>query len=370
VPPFRRDDDHSRGSWFPVGAVVIVGLLIGLSSGVAASDPGRGHPGGVPSEMTAARGTDRHTQAPDDLSVRLSAGADQTFPPVYQVIDRLEPEAVLRVWVHGFEAHAQAHVTQCVHARTVACGNRFPVQFDSDGQAFFQYQIRDDFNPVVNDAGGCRAHAARCTLVVEATPGKQRAEIDTIFADDEPEPGVIRVQPSSGLSDGQRVVVDVAGYPPGVGVTAALCAAPDVTGSRRCGAPGPSAPLVVGADGTGSTTLIIDGAPVGSQHVECGRDVPCGISVTSPTVFARARVRPISFAPPSPAVYDGTRVAIGIAAAVVLLGLAVWFIRGTDWSPVGEAAAPEIDAAEYADLDAMIAALPPESDDAVVDRRR
>jgi len=33
---------------------------------------------------------------------------------------------------------------------------------------------------------------------------------------------------------------------------------------------------------------------------------------------------------------------------------------------VGEAAAPEIDDAEYADLDAIIAALPPEEDDELV----
>ncbi len=32
----------------------------------------------------------------------------------------------------------------------------------------------------------------------------------------------------------------------------------------------------------------------------------------------------------------------------------------TDWSAIGEAAAPEIDNAEYADLDAIVAALPPE----------
>ena len=43
----------------------------------------------------------------------------------------------------------------------------------------------------------------------------------------------------------------------------------------------------------------------------------------------------------------------------------LWLIKRTDWSAVGEAAAPEIDDAEYADLDAIIAALPPEEDELV-----
>ena len=41
-----------------------------------------------------------------------------------------------------------------------------------------------------------------------------------------------------------------------------------------------------------------------------------------------------------------------------------------DWSAVGEAAAPEIDDAEYADLDAIIAALPPEEDEVRPDAAR
>ena len=44
-------------------------------------------------------------------------------------------------------------------------------------------------------------------------------------------------------------------------------------------------------------------------------------------------------------------------------------MRRTDWAPVGEVAAPEIDEAAYADLDAIIAALPPEElEDATLDR--
>jgi hypothetical protein len=45
---------------------------------------------------------------------------------------------------------------------------------------------------------------------------------------------------------------------------------------------------------------------------------------------------------------------------VLLVAIAAWLLVRTDWAAVGEAAAPEIDGAEYADLDAIIAALPPE----------
>jgi hypothetical protein len=82
-------------------------------------------------------------------------------------------------------------------------------------------------------------------------------------------------------------------------------------------------------------------------------------------VFARAPVVPITFAAPPGAAYDPTRLALGLALASILVAIAAWLILRSDWSAVGEAAAPEIDDAEYADLDAIIAALPPEEDELV-----
>ena len=82
-------------------------------------------------------------------------------------------------------------------------------------------------------------------------------------------------------------------------------------------------------------------------------------------MFARAPVVPISFAAPPGATYDSTRLVIGLGFALLLLAIAAALLRRTDWSPVGEAAAPEIDDAEYADLDAIIAALPTVEDESV-----
>jgi hypothetical protein len=55
--------------------------------------------------------------------------------------------------------------------------------------------------------------------------------------------------------------------------------------------------------------------------------------------------------------YDPVRLTAGLGVAALLLATAALFVHATDWSAVGEAAAPEIDDVEYADLDAIVAAL-------------
>jgi hypothetical protein len=299
--------------------------------------------------------------------VTIETDDDASFPKEYDVVGRLEPNSVLRVHVVRFESFTRAVAEQCATNEAVPCGNPIPVQFDEDGNARFQYLITDAFLGS-QPAGACRGNAAPCTLVVRALGSQQRAEIQTIFIDPTPPAGRIGVTPSSGLSvGGATVTVEVHDYPPGVHVQAMLCAVPDSIGSR-CGEPGPSAPLVVGPDGSGRTRLVLKPGRVGSQSARCSRTDRCGISVASDAVFTRAPVVPISFAGPPGADYDPTRVALGLGVALLLVGAAIGLIRRTDWSAVGEAAAPEIDDAEYADLDAIIAALPPEEDTVVSGR--
>jgi hypothetical protein len=307
--------------------------------------------------------------------ITVEADDDASFPETYDVADRLTPDTVVQLRVTGFEPFTRAVAEQCTPKASSGCGNQIPVQFDANGEAHFQYLVTDAF---LDDAlfadellrtqpvpGGCRADAAPCTIVVRAADGGRRGEIQTIFVDSIPPPGRIDVHPSTGLSlDGEIVTVTIRDYPPGADLTAMLCAAPDATGSR-CGEPGPSAPLVVGQDGTGSAQLLVEPGRVGSQQAQCSRGDDCGISVASDDVFARAPVVPISFAAPPGAAYDPSRLALALGLAAVLIAVAAWLIVGTDWSAVGEAAAPEIDDAEYADLDAIIAALPPEEDEPV-----
>jgi hypothetical protein len=243
------------------------------------------------------------------------------------------------------------------------------VQSDEDGVARFQYLVTADFafgRPV---PGRCRAGTAPCTVVVSEKFGDDRAQIQTVFGEAVAPPGRIAVTRADGISlDGEAITVSVTDYPPGAEVFAMLCAAPDAVG-RRCGAPGPQAPLVVGPDGTGSTELVIKPGQVGAERASCTRGSDCGISVASPGVFTRAPVVPISFAGRGGASYDAGRLALGLGIALLLIAIAAWLILRSDWSAVGEAAAPEIDDAEYADLDAIIAALPPEEDDELVPSR-
>jgi hypothetical protein len=74
------------------------------------------------------------------------------------------------------------------------------------------------------------------------------------------------------------------------------------------------------------------------------------------------RLATVTFATPPGAEYDAGRLVLGLGVAVLLVAIAAGLIFRTDWSAVGEAAAPEIDDVDYADLDAIIAALPPEEE--------
>ncbi|MDQ1534577.1 MAG: hypothetical protein QOF28_2338 [Actinomycetota bacterium] len=297
--------------------------------------------------------------------VTIEADDETSFPKSYAVVDRLAPDTVLQMRVVGFEPFERAIAEQCASHDLTRCGNRVPVQFDEGGVARFQYLVNDAFLDSEQISGACRFDATPCSIVVRALESGTHAKIQTVFIDTVPSPGQIAVTPAHELSlDGETVTVEVENYPPGAELTATLCGAPDVFGAR-CGEPGPTARLVVGSDGSGHTRLVIKPGAVGTDRVRCFRGDDCGVSVASETVFARAPVVPISFAAPPGSEYDTNRLAIGLAVAVLLAAIAAGLIRRTDWSAVGEAAAPEIDDADYADLDAIIAALPPEEDELV-----
>jgi hypothetical protein len=249
---------------------------------------------------------------------------------------------------------------QCLVTTVSACANRLPVQFDGDGRARFHYLVRDDFRP---GTGGCAADAPRCVVVVRALESDHRTELVTLFHDRLPPAGELEVDPASGLDDGQTVRVAVAGLPAGAAVAVTTCVAPAVEGAARCGAPAATEHLVVGPDGDGATDLTVTSGPIGRSGLRCGDEHTCAIVVMSDSVVVRAPAVPITFALPPGAAYDPARLAVGLTLAAALLAVAVVLLRHTDWSAVGEAAAPEIDEAEYADLDAIIAALPPEPDD-------
>jgi hypothetical protein len=269
------------------------------------------------------------------------------------LLDRLDPRTVLVVTASDFPPDAAGTVAQCGERQGSRCSNRLPVRTDERGGATFQYLVTDAVDP----DGRCRAAALPCT--VELTVGDRTAVIDTVFVDAAPPPGELSVTPRTGLRAGDTVSVAATGFPAGAELTVELCADPARQGTR-CGSPGPEALLRTGPDGAAVTNLVLEPLTVGTAGVECGRQVDCTMVVRGERSAVRARPVPIGFAPAPTAGYDPVRLALGLATAVVLLGVAAWLVRSTDWSPPAEADASAIDDAEYADLDAEAEAFGPE----------
>ena len=287
------------------------------------------------------------------------------FPESYDVADRLVPGTVLRVRVDRLRAVRARGRASSAHRTRGGCGNQVPVQFDGQRRSAFPVP-RDRRLPRPDarwsGAAGPTPRPARSSCA--RSRARARGEIQTVFVDAVPPAGRIDVSPSTGLSlDGETVTVEVHDYPPGARVTAMLCAAPDATGSR-CGDARARRPRSSsGRDGTGRTEL------ASSRHVSASRESRASEATTAasrwcPTMCSperqscrsrsprrRGRLRPD---PSADRARDRRRSCSGSRC---------WLIFCTDWSAVGEAAAPEIDDAEYADLDAIIAALPPEEEE-------
>ncbi len=295
------------------------------------------------------------------VAIRANEVDPTSFPRAYAVVGGLRPDTVLQVRVSGFDEHGTARARQCVMTDVLRCGNALEVQFDHDGNAAFQYLVTTAFADGARD-GDCRLGTPRCAVVVESLDGNRRAEVLTVFVDALPPPGRVQVTPRDGLGDGSVVTVAIADYPPGARAEVLLCAPPAGSGSDRCRDLDPGDSMTVGADGTARTEVAIAAGAVGDAGMFCGRGDNCGVSVVSDALAAPVPVTVVGFAAPPGADYDPARVGVGLSVAALLLLVGLALIRRTDWSPVGEEAAPEIDRADYADLDAMVAALPPEGD--------
>ena len=103
---------------------------------------------------------------------------------------------------------------------------------------------------------------------------------------------------------------------------------------------------MIGAGGSGSTELEIRAGRVGTSGVSCGRGATCGIVVSQAGSSVPAPVVEISFATGPGASYDATRTLVGLGAALALIALAVFWVRGTDWRKPSEADTPELDRVE------------------------
>lgn len=328
-----------------VGVVVVFGVgLRGNDDPTTTTPP----PTGATATSTFTTTTTRTTvprasiEGPDVL---MQARPVDGYGSTPGVVDRLPARSVLRITATGFDPNATGLVEQCTVA---GCANSFPVLFDANGTARLQYLVGDAFAAAFDPPSTCRAGAPPCAVRVH---GQERsAFLTTVFRDAAPPARRVAVAPSArGLSEGEQVRVAVEGFTPGEPVQAMLCAAPDTSGSTRCGAPGPVSPFTIGADGAGRTVLVIREGRVGSAGASCGRGTTCAIVVTQAGSSVPAPVVPIAFAAGPAARYDPFRSITGLAAAVVLLVLAFFVARSTDWRKPTEADTPELDRAVLTD---------------------
>ena len=244
----------------------------------------------------------------DQQSVVLRAGADDQL--IDQTIEQLYDGDVLAILLTDGEPGATGSVRQCRLGVTgpTSCHNHFPILFDDDGQATFQYQVRDD--------GDCGADA---TCVVVAGTPEERGIAFTVFGAGAPPDPVVQLSPAGPVRPGDRVRVDVSGLPPGAPVQAAFC-------GQTCR---PAERSTAAGDGT----AVVD-VTVGDRCRTCAIVV----------VGGAASVRmPVTFVAPPATSYDVRRLLAGMAAAAVFLLAAWWLVVTVDWRPPSEADTPEFE---------------------------
>jgi hypothetical protein len=260
------------------------------------------------------------------IAAVLGAGGDDTAVDVDAVpvdeavltaptIDELAGGDVLTIRVHGGVESARGHVQQCrrVVSGFRGCTNQFPMLFDDNGRAVFQYQVED--------LGGCGATGS-CVVVVRDDEREREAYAFTIFGAEAPPPPSVTLSPSGPYTEGDEVRVDVANLAPGAPIEAAYCG--DTCESLRR--------ATAGEDGT-ATAIVVIGP----------RCEDCGIIVVA---AAGSSFTEIPFVAPPSADYDLPRLIAGLTAAAALLILAWLIVATVDWRPPSEAQTPELDGSE------------------------
>ena len=267
--------------------------------------------------------------------VSIRAYDDEQFAE-YQLAGGLTSGSVVEVRAEGFAEFERGPVEQCVIElpRQTACAPSFPVQFDVDGRADFQFAVRAEIAP-----GGCRVGQATCLLRLTGNESGRHGVAQTVVGDPLA-PGRVTVEPDRGVVDGQEVEVSVRGFPPGTSATAVVCAPPEPYDVRRCTDPSSASTFAVDAEGNGRTTLVVNTGRL------CGPGRRCGVTVVVGPGFVAAPTTPITFSTGPGVAYDRDRVIPGLVIALVLVGAAVVIARRTDWAKPTEAETPQLDDAD------------------------
>ena len=170
----------------------------GWTGGTDERAPRRGHGDGSPSSVS-------HPLPARTTGSRSSMRAGPPDALIEQTVDRLQDGDVLDVLVTDGEPGVRGAVRQCALAATglASCRNHFPILFDDEGRAHFQYQLDDD--------GACGADAT--CVVAAGTPDESGVAFTVFGADAPPAPTVTRSPPGT-VRPGEEVRVDVSGLLP------------------------------------------------------------------------------------------------------------------------------------------------------------
>jgi hypothetical protein len=248
----------------------------------------------------------------DSHDIALTAApADELIVPAPTVAE-LSDGDVLTIRVSGGVEGARGNVQQCVRTVTafLQCTNRFPMLFDADGRAIFQYQLVDP--------GRC-GPTSSCVVVVRDELLRRAAYAFTVFEAAAPPPPSVTVSPSGPYAEGDEVRVEIANLTPGASIEAAFC-------GTTCSSPRRA---TAGENGTATTVV-----PIGARCEDCG------IAVVA---AAGSSFTEIQFVSPPSADYDWPRLAAGLTAAAAFLILAWLIVATVDWRPPSEAQTPELD---------------------------
>lgn len=268
--------------------------------------------------------------------------SDEDGFSLFLPIGGLRPGTVVRVRASGFHWHEHGRIQQCVTelGRLPACTEAFPVLFDGDGRADFQFAVSGDFAP-----GGCRAGQPACSLRLTGKDDSRQTSQQLVLVD-EFVPGRVTVTPSRSVADGTTVEVAVADFPAGSRAVAVLCAPPTAYDPRRCSPPKPESTFMIDSRGAGRTTLAAAAGRLGAGSALCGPRRACGIAVVVGDGYVTAAPAEVAFSLGPGVAYKGGRVLPGLAVAVALLAIGFALARKTDWTKPSEAATPELDAAD------------------------
>ena len=335
-----------------IAAVVALGYVradgtVGASVRAAPSVPATtGARAGNPSYVGDPSRVDNITRI-DPVSVLIVPDDPHSDADLTRGVGGLAPDSVLAIDAIGFPPDTTAVAEQCETGADPLCRNSLRVRLDDHGRAFFQYLVHQLAD------GRCTADRPRC--FVRLRTGDHSGTATLVFDDAMPTLGHITVRPRVGVRSGDTVTVTATGFPPGVVVSGRLCAPPHRSDDRGCAPVGPEATATIDANGSGSLRVVVRSGRLGDDRLPCDRRSRCVIAVAGEGLAANAPPVAVAFAGPAGADYDTGRTVGGLALAALLLFSAWLLVRRTDWAPVGEVAAPEIDQSEYADLDAMVA---------------